>query len=437
LQVRSNLRVGQRIRRGQQVGISGDSQFTCQSAPHLHLEIRDRSHQRFLNPVGYIAADWNTLALLGGFGRGYQRDLSNPRRWQSLEDQPSARRGGALLNNYRLPFPVAAGDTALAYPSRIQRTTFAASTNELPSTPQSISSAGCCVSPFWSADSSRVMFIDKPNSNPAAIYSITAAKPSTPARELSSVVRLSPSQQYAILSSTNSSQLEHLPSGERVRVPANSVVFSPSEQQIAWVVSSQGGRFDTTRSVVYVASLSRTPRLKLGAPKQVQVLYGGGVSGWLSERELLLNGKTSPETRDRKLMRLEVGSGKRQVYAQALNFRGVLPSSDGRYVLYYVAFDSLRRNGLFVLDTRSNTIQKLPWLGSYRFRDSSRVLFILMQPAATHQVFEWDLSQNSQRLVADLQSKVAADDWQVSPNGVGLVWVNASTRRLQVIGLGD
>jgi Peptidase family M23 len=437
LQVRSSLRVGQRVRRGQQIGISGDSQFTCQSAPHLHLELRDRSHQRFLNPVGYIAADWNTLALLGGFGRGYQRDLANPRRWQSLEDQPSARRGGALLNNYRLPFPVASGDTGLVYPPRIQHTTFAATTSQLPDSPRSISGAGCCVTPFWSADSSRVMFIDKPNANPAAIYSIVAAKSSTPQRELSSVVRLSPSQQYAVLSGSSRSQLEHLPSGERVQVPASSVVFSPSEQQVAWVVSSQGGRFDTTRSLVYVASLSRTPRLKLGAPKQVQVLYGGGISGWLSERELLVNGKTSPQTRDRQMWRLELGSLKRQVYAQALNFRGVLVSPDGRFVLYYVAFDSRSRNGLFVLDTRSNTIQKLPWLGSYRFRDSSRVVFIPMQSAATHQVFEWDSSQNTQRLVVDLQSKVAGDDWQVSPNGSSLVWVNAGTRRLQVIGLGD
>lgn len=438
LQFRSSLRVGQRVRRGQQVGVSGDSQFTCQSAPHLHLEIRDRSHQRFLNPVGYIDADWNTLALLGGFGRGYQRDLNNPRRWQSLEDQPIALRGGAQLNNYTKPFPVAANDRGLVYPSRIERTVFALSTSELPiNQARAISSTGCCVSPFWSSDSSRVLFIDKPNANPAAIYGIAAANPGTPKREFSSVVRLSPSQDYAVLNGSTQTQLEYLATGERVQIPSSNVVFSPNEGQIAWVVSSQNGRFDTIRSSVFVATLSRTPRLRLGQPKQIQVLYGGGVSGWLSEKELLINGKTNPESRDRQLWRYDLSTNTRTVYAQALNFRGVLVSPKGNFVLYYVAFDSQKRNGLFVLNTRSKTIQKLPWLGSYRFRDAQRVLYISMSPSKNHQLLELDLVQNQKRIVADLQSQVASDDWQVSPNGSSVVWVNASTKRLQVVGLGD
>lgn len=109
LQRRSGLRPGQRVTRGQVIGYSGDSQFTCVSAPHLHLELRDRSHQRFLNPTAYIAADWNALALAGGFGRGYEYDLDAPRRWQSPDDQPRALRGGPLLNDYRRPWPPAPG----------------------------------------------------------------------------------------------------------------------------------------------------------------------------------------------------------------------------------------------------------------------------------------------------------------------------------------
>ena len=106
---RPSLRVGQRVARGQAVARSGDSQLTCRSAPHLHLEIRDRSHQRLLNPVGYIRADWDTLALAGGFSRGFQRDLDDPRRWQQLDDQPRARLRGPLLNDYDRPWPPAPG----------------------------------------------------------------------------------------------------------------------------------------------------------------------------------------------------------------------------------------------------------------------------------------------------------------------------------------
>ncbi|WP_425145210.1 M23 family metallopeptidase [Deinococcus sp.] len=104
---RASVRVGQTVGRGQVVGRSGDSQGTCISAPHLHLEIRDWGHVRLFNPIGYIAADWDTLTLAGGFARGYEQDLNNPRRWQTPGDQPQARRGGPLLNEYRNPWPPA------------------------------------------------------------------------------------------------------------------------------------------------------------------------------------------------------------------------------------------------------------------------------------------------------------------------------------------
>ncbi len=433
---RSSLQIGQRVVRGQQIGLSGDSQLTCYSAPHLHLEIRDSSHQRFLNPVGYINADWNTLALLGSFGRGYQRNLANPRQWQTLEDQPAARRGGALLNDYALPFPVAANDRSLPYPSRIYRASPAPKTisDSEDGLPRAISKAGCCVAPFWSADSNRVMFLDKPDTSPAAIYSLDANNLGAVRKEFSSVVRLSPSEKYAILNGS-STRLERLATGERVSVPATSVVFSPSEQQIAWTVSSQSSRFDTVQSTVFVANLVTTPRLRLTNTRAVAVLYGGGLSGWLNEQELLLNGKRNPQTRDRELMRLDLKSKTLKVFSSAINFRGISIAPNGRTVVYYVAFDSPAKNGLFVLDTRVGSSKRLPWFGSYRFRDANRLVFIPMQSARTHALLEWDLRSQRQRLLADLKTKVAVDDWQIAPNGSSMVFVSTATRALQVVDL--
>lgn len=104
---RPSVKVGTQVKRGQVIAKSGDSQGTCVSAPHLHLELRDWGHQRLFNPLPYIAADWDTLTLAGGFSRGYEQDLSNPRRWQTPDDQPEARRGGRLLNEYANPWPPA------------------------------------------------------------------------------------------------------------------------------------------------------------------------------------------------------------------------------------------------------------------------------------------------------------------------------------------
>jgi murein DD-endopeptidase MepM/ murein hydrolase activator NlpD len=104
-----NLEPGQPVKQGEVIAVSGDSFGTCRSAPHLHLEIRNNMHNHAYNPVELINADWDSLALVGSFSNGFERDLNNPRRWQTLEDQPDVQFGGAMLNDYETPWPPDAG----------------------------------------------------------------------------------------------------------------------------------------------------------------------------------------------------------------------------------------------------------------------------------------------------------------------------------------
>jgi murein DD-endopeptidase MepM/ murein hydrolase activator NlpD len=98
--------VGQAVARGQVVGLVGDPDETCTSRPHLHLEIRNAGqYNRAYNTAALIEADWDTLALTGVTGTGFARDLNNPRRWQSLLDQPEVAFWGPLLNEYPNPWP--------------------------------------------------------------------------------------------------------------------------------------------------------------------------------------------------------------------------------------------------------------------------------------------------------------------------------------------
>ena len=106
---RPALAIGQSVARGQTVALSGDMYSTCTSAPHLHLEIRDASLGRALNPVDFIDADWHGLLLLGAGRPPYQRDLDSPRRWQALDDQPVIEFGGSLLNDYARAWPGSGG----------------------------------------------------------------------------------------------------------------------------------------------------------------------------------------------------------------------------------------------------------------------------------------------------------------------------------------
>jgi len=105
LMERPNLTVGQRVKQGEFVALSGDSFGTCHSAPHLHLEIRSPDYRIAYNPIPLVEADWDSLALIGAFSRGFERDLDNPRQWQHIDDQPDTAFGGPLLNNYANPWP--------------------------------------------------------------------------------------------------------------------------------------------------------------------------------------------------------------------------------------------------------------------------------------------------------------------------------------------
>jgi murein DD-endopeptidase MepM/ murein hydrolase activator NlpD len=106
---RSTLVVGSAIRAGDVVGLSGTDNNDCNVDAHLHLEIRDHSRTRLYNPMTLIDVDWNMLALLGPSPRTFQRDLADPRRWQSLLDQPPARLQGPLLNDFATTWPSTGG----------------------------------------------------------------------------------------------------------------------------------------------------------------------------------------------------------------------------------------------------------------------------------------------------------------------------------------
>lgn len=103
---RPSLQPGQPVQAGEVVALSGDPAETCYGRPHLHLEIRVMNNRgRKVNPVLLMQLDWDNLALVGPFGRGFEYDLDDPRKWQHLDRQPEAVSGGVLLNDFANPWP--------------------------------------------------------------------------------------------------------------------------------------------------------------------------------------------------------------------------------------------------------------------------------------------------------------------------------------------
>jgi murein DD-endopeptidase MepM/ murein hydrolase activator NlpD len=104
----AHLYVGQRVKQGDVVGISGDwiDSVRCNRAPHLHLEIRTDAMRVAVNPIPLIDAPWQDASLGVRFSNPtFEIDLESPRRWQSLFDQPDIRFGGPLINDYSKPWP--------------------------------------------------------------------------------------------------------------------------------------------------------------------------------------------------------------------------------------------------------------------------------------------------------------------------------------------
>jgi murein DD-endopeptidase MepM/ murein hydrolase activator NlpD len=104
---RPRLDLGQKLRRGDLIGLSGDPDGTCTSRPHLHLELRNPGYNIAYNPIPLIDADWDTLTLVGQFSHSFQRDLRDPQRWQFMDDQPEVTFGGPMVNDYASPWPPA------------------------------------------------------------------------------------------------------------------------------------------------------------------------------------------------------------------------------------------------------------------------------------------------------------------------------------------
>ena len=79
--------------------------------------------------------------------------------------------------------------------------------------------------------------------------------------------------------------------------------------------------------------------------------------------------------------------------------------------------------------------------GDYAWRDARRLLIIPFRPdAAYHELWQYDVETGQARRLIDSEItpfKVANADWQVSPNGQHLVFVESSDHNIWMLTLVD
>lgn len=197
-------------------------------------------------------------------------------------------------------------------------------------------------------------------------------------------------------------------------------------------------------AVVSVANLDGS-----GARK-VATLRRGGLSGWISEDELLVSSTESSGSREQVLWALSLNDGTMKELARAERLRSPSLSPSGSWVAYYVTFAAdPAQNGLWL--ARTDGSQRRPvareLFGAYQWRpcpggcspERERLLIVPFKPDAVyHELWELDAGTGEARQLTDPATtpfKIANGDWRVSPDGRYVAFVESSDRNIWVIEL--
>ncbi len=307
---------------------------------------------------------------------------------------------------------------------------------------QQLTSDGCCVQPEFSLDGSQVLFIDKPGAEaPTGVYGIDLGNPQPTPVLVNEVIGFR-NQDWTIVA-TLEDELAYFSSeasGETwtVNTGGNWPAFSPDSSQILWVATDEEGPYDRRRSDVWWGHLDGSnSRLLL-------TLYGGGFAGWFPDgQRLLFMGRDDPNDEKRTLFVYDLANERRTNLFSHKRLRGGEISEGGSWVSFFITFaDEPSENGLWVVSADGATQRQLdlPNFGGYRWRDDDTLLFIPMRESSEKSMQLWAIEIPSGQLQpltdpASLSFSISNGDWDVSPDGRRVVFVNNADNNIWLITL--
>jgi hypothetical protein len=440
-----NLLPGQVVKQGQVVALTGDTAETCYGRPHLHLEIRDLSHVTKYNPAMLINANWHNLNLIGSTSRDFARNLEEPRQWQSLYDQPEARTGGPIINDfaYVWPFDWRKKESTLSLtPLSLVVSTSPEAQPANPGGPLATSAVGrqimggdCCTQPYWNKDSTQVRFLDRPNANsPLGIWGVDVSQPEAGPQFITERLGIySPDNAYVAYpdQSKGVTVIERLADGQtwEIDTQERSPNFTPDSQGLMWTAYDDDAPSDSREETIWLADVDGSnPRVLLKDRRSDPV-------AWLADNKMLM-ARRVPGSSDQTLFTLSLSDGRQTELLQLPQMRNLALSDDRRYLVYYVSLQpDSSKNGTWLLDLQIAKPQpkKLPFFGAYRWRDNERLIYVPLDPnASEHIFFEYNArtGQNRSLFPAGTGLTIANNDWRISPDGTKIVLVAASGVKL-------
>jgi len=420
---RPTVVVGQPVVQGEIIALSGDPDLTCDSRPHLHLEVRSLDYATAYNPVEYIDAPWHALAGVGAFSDTiFQQDLTYPRRWMDIADQPPVRFGATRLNNYRQPYP----------PPELLRVpdipSIAPEPQPFPTvwdiTP--LTDNGCCYQSWWEptdnqhiyvidgAENTQASVIQIPLNNPLDSVMVQPAPPSTTSTDGTHTITYAPSETIITRKSDGQTWFFILPG----QYPS----LSPDNQALIWV---QGD----SPSQLWLASLDGTRY------EAIWRTDGRASAQWIDNNRLLLSINLPNSRRNTTLAIFDSQNGTLFELGTWYNLRRVKVAPGGGHIAFYSLYNQdSSQDGTYVIATTPNASpQQLPWFADYRWRDAESLFYITYDSSDIHQLHGYNINSQQSTPLTDPTTQpftVANGNWSVSPDGQQIIFHNALDKNL-------
>lgn len=423
----------QSVTKGQLVGYSGDPDVTCDSRPHLHFEVRSLDYRTAYNPINYIEAPWDTLAAVGRFDSAlFQMDLTNPRQWMRLDDQPPVAFGGARLNAYAQSWPPPNNERPQSNTAPLRPFTPLADAEW---SMRPLSYEGCCSFPFWHpSDPNRLFAVDGSPGYLAGIFEWNAAT-----GDLVGLTgdapppRLSPDGTLQIINAGGQISIRRLSDNAEWVVQTGGFVptVSPDNARLLWQVQNGISVPGATppNVEIWVSDLDgANPRMVISQPR---------VSAhWLNGEQLLISATERTVT---TLSVYNVINNASYTLGSWDRLRGLSIAPGGQRVLFYQSFqEDTTVNGVYALEMQPNAVPvKLSWFGGWRWRDSESLYYIPFDPTSSAQSLAYyHIPTGENRQLTDpmvMPFSITNGDWSVSADGSQIVFQNPSDRRLWIL----
>jgi len=427
---RPSVQRGQFVTRGQVVGLSGDPDLTCNSRPHLHLELRSLDYVTAYNPVDYIDADWHTLSLIGSFRSGnFQQDLNNPRQWMSIDDQPPVAFGGRALNAYTATYPDWSAGSAPANPPLARAV---AIPDDSAWTTRRLTFDGCCAGAWWNPlIPERLYLIDGSTGTRASIFEWNTRDSDQPILIAPAPpAHLSPDGSHEIIREGEQTRITNRLNGAAWLVTTQSALpsFSADNSRLLWIntgLVAMPGQDAPTNEIWISDADGQNPRM-VAAESDLS-------AQWLDSSRLMVSRRVGLMT---TLGIYDAATGDISILGAWERLRNVTVSPGGAHLAFYLSAQAdSTTNGVYVIETREGAVaQRLDWFGAWRWRDSESLFYIPLDLSASrHSLFLYNILTNDARLLIDNGFKVADGDWSVSADGSQLAYLSAEDKTIWLI----